>query len=74
MCCCHGGVSGYGGKGGFHGGKCGFHLFGFFPWGGGMAMGFSLGMFFMVVVVASGCKGDLRFCFYLRFGIYFYIM
>ena len=29
MCCCRGGVSGCDGKGGFHGGRCGFHLFGF---------------------------------------------
>ena len=70
MCCCHGGVSGCGGKGGFHGGRCGFHLFGFLPWGGGVAIGFGLGMFFVVVVVASGCRGDLGFCFYLGFGIY----
>ena len=35
-----------------------------------MAMSFSLGMFFVVVVVAGGCKGDLGFCFYLGFGIY----
>ena len=26
-------------------------------------MGFSLGMFFVVVVVAGGCKGDLVFVF-----------
>ena len=31
MCCCRGGVSGCGGKGGLHGGRCGFHLFGFLP-------------------------------------------
>ena len=60
MCCCHGGVSGYGGKGGFHGGRCGFHLFGFLPWGGGVAIGFGLGMFFVVVVVA-----DLGFDIYI---------
>ena len=39
-----------------------------------MAMGFDLGMFFMVVVVVGGCKGDLGFCFYLGFGIYYFIM
>ena len=65
MCCCRGGVSSCGGK-------CGFHLFGFLPWGGGVAMGFGLGMFFVVVVVAYGCKGDLGFCFYLGFGIYYF--
>ena len=37
MCCCRGGVSSCGGKGGFH-------LFGFLPWGGGVAMGFGLDM------------------------------
>ena len=35
-------------------------------WGGGMAMGFGLGMFFVVVVIAS--RGDLGF------GIYYFIM
>ena len=65
MCCCHGGVSGCGGKGGFH-------LFGFLPWGGGVAMGFGLGMLFVVVVVVAG--GDLGFCFYLGLGIYYFIM
>ena len=74
MCCCRGGVSGCGGKGGFNCGRCGFHLFGFLPWGGGMAMGFDLGMFFMVVVVAGGCRGDLGLCFYLSFEIYYFIM
>ena len=39
-----------------------------------MAMGFGLGMFFMVVVVAGGCRGDLGFCFYLGFGIYYFIV
>ena len=43
---CHGGVSSCGGKGGFH-------LFGFLPWGGGVAVGFSLGMLFVVVVVVA---------------------
>ena len=42
------------------------------PWGGGVVMGFSLGMFFVVVVVAG--RGDLGFCFYLSFGIYYFIM
>ena len=42
------------------------------PWGGGVGMGFSLGMFFVVVVVAG--RGDLGFCFYLSFGIYYFIM
>ena len=63
MCCCHGGVSGCGGKGGFH-------LFGFLPWGGGVAMGFSLGMLFVVVVVVA----DLGCCFNLCFDIYYFIM
>ena len=40
--------------------------------GGGVAMGFGLGMFFVVVVVAG--RGDLGFCFYLSFGIYYFIM
>ena len=32
-------------------------------------------MFFVVVVVAGGCRGDLGFCFYLGFGVYyFYIL
>ena len=31
-------------------------------------------MFFVVVVVAGDCKGDLGFCFYLGFGIYYFIM
>ena len=65
MCCCCGGVSGCGGKGGFH-------LFGFLLWGGGVAMGFGLGMFFVVVVVAGGCK--FGFSFYLGFDIYYFIM
>ena len=56
MCCCHGGVSGCGGKGGFH-------LFGFLPWGGGVSMGFGLGMFFMVVVVVDGCRFRFLFLF-----------
>ena len=56
MCCCRGGVSGCGGKGGFH-------LFGFLPWGGGVAMGFGLGMFFVVVVVAGGCRFGFLFLF-----------
>ena len=56
MCCCRGGVSGCGGKDGFH-------LFGFLPWGGGVAMGFGLGMFFVVVVVASGCRFGFLFLF-----------
>ena len=60
MCCCRGGVSSCGGKGGFH-------LFGFLPWGGGVAVGFSLGMLFVVVgwwyVVC---------CFYLGFDIYYF--
>ena len=58
MCCCHGGVSGCGGKGGFH-------LFGFLPWGGGVAMGFGLGMFFvvMVVMVIGGCRFGFLFLF-----------
>ena len=36
----------------------------------------SLGMFFVVVVVASGCRDDLGFCFYfyLSFGIYYFIV
>ena len=63
MCCCRGGVSSCGGKGGFH-------LFGFLPWGGGVAMGFSLGMLFVVVVVVA----DLGCCFYLSFDIYYFIM
>ena len=74
MCCCRGGVSSCGDKGGFHGGRCGFHLFIFLPWGGGVNMGFGLGMFFVVVVVAGGCRGDLDFCSYLGFGIYYFIM
>ena len=74
MCCCHGGVSGCGGKDGFHGGRCGFHLFGFLSGGIGVPMGFGLGMFFVVVVVASGCRDDLGFCFYLEFDIYYFIM
>ena len=57
MCYCRSGVFGCGGKGGFH-------LFGFLPWGGGVAMGFSLGLLYVVVVVASGC----------RFGILIYII
>ena len=63
MCCCHGGVSSCGGKGGFH-------LFGFLLWGGGVAMGFNLGMLFVVVVVVA----DLGCCFYLDFYIYCFIM
>lgn len=39
-----------------------------------MAMDFDLDMFFVVVVVAGGCRGDLSFCFYLGFGIYYFIM
>ena len=41
------------------------------PWGGGVTMSFSLGMFFVVIVVvavAVGGWGDLGFCFYLGFG------
>ena len=57
VCCCRGGVSGCGGK-------CGFHLFGFLPWGGGVAMGFGLGMLFVVVVVvAKGCRFGFLFLF-----------
>ena len=56
MCCCHGGVFGCGGKGRFH-------LFGFLPWVGGVAISFGLGMLFVVVVVAGGC----------RFGFFFFI-
>ena len=78
MCCCHGGVSGCGGKGGFH-------LFGFLLWGGGVAMGFSLGMLFVVVVVVADYFSlGLLFvvvgwwyvvcCFYLGFDIYYFIM
>ena len=63
MCCCRGGVFGCGGK-------CGFHLFGFLPWGGGVAMGFSLGMLFVVVVVVA----NLGCCFYLGFDIYYFII
>ena len=74
MCCCHGGVSSCGGKGGFHGGRCGFHLFVFLLWGGGVAIGFGLGMFFVVVVVAGGCRRDLGFCFYLGFETCYFIM
>ena len=58
-----GGCRGDGGDHGFLG----------LPWGGGVAMGFSLGMFFVVVVVAGGYRGDLSFCFYLGFGIYYFI-
>ena len=36
-------------------------------------MDFDLDMFFVVVVVASGCRGDLGFCFYLGFEIYYFI-
>ena len=62
MCCCRGGVSNCGGEGGFH-------LFGFLPWGGGVAIDFGLGMLFVVVVVAYlGCY------FYLGFDIYYFIM
>ena len=71
MCCCRGGVSGCGGKGGFHGGRCGFHggrcgfhLFGFLPWGGGgVALGFGLDMFCVVVVVAGCCRFGFLFLF-----------
>ena len=56
MCCYHGGVSCCGGKGGFH-------LFGFLPWGGGVAKGFGLGMLFVVVVVAGGCRFGVLFLF-----------
>ena len=63
-------------KVGFMVADVGFHLFGFLPWGGGVAMGFGLGMFFVVVVVVvtGGCRGNLSFCFYLGFGIYYFIM
>ena len=38
-----------------------------------MAMGFGLGMFFVVVVVVGGCRCYLGFCFYLGFEIYYFI-
>ena len=38
-----------------------------------MAMGFGLGMFFVVVVVVGGCRCYLGFCFDLGFGIYYFI-
>ena len=41
--------------------------------GGRVAMGFGLGMFFVVVVVVGGCRCYLGFCFYLGFGIYYFI-
>ena len=36
----------------------------------------SLCMFFVVVVVAGGCRGDLGFgfCFYLGFGLCYFIV
>ena len=63
-------------KVGFMVADVGFHVFGFLPWGGGVAMGFGLVMFFVVVVVVvtGGCRGNLSFCFYLGFGIYYFIM
>ena len=63
MCCCRGGVSGCGGKGGFYGGRCGFYLFGFLPWGAGVALGFGLDMFFVVAVVAGCCRFGFLFLF-----------
>ena len=61
-------------KVGFMVADAGFICLDFCYGGGGVAIGFGLGMFFVVVVVAGGCRRDLGFCFYLGFETCYFIM